>query len=76
MWWYWWAAVITSIVLLAVGTGMRVYAATALVRVVTPSAAWVRKESRLGTWGAILQAIGLLIAIVSFGFAAGYLGGL
>jgi hypothetical protein len=61
---YWWVILVAGAVMFGAGAIMWTNAAAAMVRVVTPSAAWLKKESKFSTWGARLMMMGAILAVI------------
>lgn len=68
---FWWLLLITAGIIFGVGAIMWTNTATAMVRVLAPSAAWLERESMLNTWGARLMTAGAVLAVISFTVALG-----
>jgi hypothetical protein len=61
---YWWVILVAGAITFGAGAIMWMNAAAAMVRVVMPSAAWIKKESKFSSWGARLMAIGAILAVI------------
>jgi hypothetical protein len=61
---YWWVILVAGAITFGAGTIMWMNAAAAMVRIVAPSAAWLKKESKFSTWGARLMMMGAILAVI------------
>ena len=69
---YWWLMLVAAGIIFGAGAIMWMNAATAMVRVVAPSAAWLKKEAMFNTWGARLMTTGAVLAVISVTIAVGH----
>jgi len=72
MWEYWWLMLIAGCCALGAGAMIWLNTASAMTRVVTPSADWLKREARLNMLSPRLMTIGTVLAVVGVALAIGH----